>query len=163
MMHCAKPLKAWANWCRLITNCFAPSRQRRTFTPISRRLFPRARGSRRSTSHCRDPAQQDVQNAFQQLYDSLTSAYWAASTIEDKDLIRGCADVVFQIRSQLTVDDIKSRSADFQQLTNSVQSVTTKLQHVQSEIDGIIHNIQIASNVVGGVTKALDVAARFIG
>ena len=81
-------------------------------------------------------AQQDVQNAFQQLYDSLTSAYWAASTIEDKDLIRGCADVVFQILSQLTVDDIKSRSADFQQLTNSVQSVTTKLQHLQSEIDG---------------------------
>jgi len=110
-----------------------------------------------------DPSQQDVQNAFQQLYDSLTSAYWAASTIENKDLIRGCADVVFQILSQLTVDDIKSRSADFQQLTNSVQSVTTKLQHLQSEIDGIIHNIQIASNVVGVVTTALDVAARFIG
>ena len=110
-----------------------------------------------------DPTQQDVQNAFQQLYDSLTSAYWAASTIENKDLIRGCADVVFQILSQLTVDDIKSRSADFQQLKSSVQSVSNKLQQLESEIDGIIHNIQIASSVAGGITKALDVAARFLG
>ncbi len=110
-----------------------------------------------------DPTQQDVQNAFQQLYDSLTSAYWAASTIEDKDRIRGCADVVFQILSQLTVDDIKSRSADFQQLKSSVQSVSNKLQQLENEIDGIIHNIQIASSVAGGITKALDVAARFLG
>jgi hypothetical protein len=110
-----------------------------------------------------DPTQQDVQNAFQQLYDNLTSAYWAASTIEDKDRIRGCADVIFQILSQLTVDDIKSRSAEFQELKNSVQSVTKKLEQLQTEIDGIIHNIQIASSVTTGITKAVGVAARFLG
>jgi uncharacterized protein YaaN involved in tellurite resistance len=109
-----------------------------------------------------EPAQQDVQNAFQQLYDSLSNAYWAASSIEDKDRIRGCADVIFQILSQLAVDDIKSRSADFEQLKNSIQSITGKLQHLQSEIDGIIHNIEIASSVAGGITKALNLASKFV-
>jgi hypothetical protein len=110
-----------------------------------------------------DPTQQDVQNAFQQLYDSLTSAYWAASTIENKDLIRGCADVVFEILSQITVDGIKARSADFQKLKASVDSVTNKLQGLQTQIDGIVHNIQIASNVAGGITKALSLATQFFG
>jgi hypothetical protein len=81
-----------------------------------------------------DPTQQDVQDAFQRLYGSLSKAYWAASTIEGKDFIRGCADVVFEILSQLTSDGIKSRSADFQKLTTTVQSVTSKLQQLQTEI-----------------------------
>src|SRR5215469_14964420 len=110
-----------------------------------------------------DPTQQDVQNAFQELYDNLTDAYWAASNIEDKDRIRGCADVIFQILSQLTVDDIKSRSAEFEDLKNSVQSVTKKLEQLQSEIDGIVHNIQIASSVAAGITKALTITAGFMG
>jgi ABC-type transporter Mla subunit MlaD len=109
-----------------------------------------------------DPKQQDVQNAFQQLYDNLTSADWAASTIEDKDRIRGYADGIFQILSQLMVDDIKSRSAEFQELKNSVQSVTKKLDQLQTEIDGIIHNIQIASSVVAGITKAVGMASQFL-
>jgi hypothetical protein len=108
-----------------------------------------------------EPTQQDVQDAFQQLYDSLSNAYWAASTIEDKDLIRGCADVVFEVISQLTADGIKSRSADFQELKSSVQSVTGKLQQLQNEINKIIHNIQVASSVVDGVTKALSMAGKF--
>jgi len=37
--------------------------------------------------------------------------------------------------------------------------VTKKLQQLQTQIDHIIHNIQVASNVVGGITKAMDAAA----
>jgi len=109
-----------------------------------------------------NPTQQQVQDAFQQLYDSLNDAYWSASTIENKDRIRGCADVIFDILSQLTADGIASRSADFQQLKSSVQSVKSKLQELQKEIDGVIHNIEVASKVADGIGKALDTAARFL-
>jgi hypothetical protein len=109
-----------------------------------------------------NPTQQDVQDAFQELYTNLTNAYWAASTIEDKDFIRGCADVIFEILSQLTADGIKSRSADFQNLKKSVDSVTSKLKQLQDEITGIVHNIQVASSVADGITKALGVASKFI-
>lgn len=109
-----------------------------------------------------DPSQQAVQDAYQQLYDSLTDAYWAASTIEDKDRIRGAADVVFEIISQLTVADIKSRSADFTELKTAVNSVTEKLRKLQSEIDTIVHNIEIASKVAAGIAKALELGGKFL-
>lgn len=109
-----------------------------------------------------NPTQQETQDAFQQLYDSLNQAYWSASTIETKDRIRGCSDVVYDILSQLTVDGIKSRSTDFQQLKDSVQSVNTKLKQLQKDIDTVIHNIQVATSVADGITKALGIAAKFL-
>jgi hypothetical protein len=109
-----------------------------------------------------NPTQQDVQDAFQKLYDGLNDAYWAASTIQDKDRLRGAADVIFEILSQLTVSDIRSRSIEFSQLKATFDSVQARLEKLQKDIDGIIHNVSVATNVVAGITKALELAGKFL-
>ncbi len=106
--------------------------------------------------------QQDVQDAYSDLYDALNDAYWAASTIEGKDLLHGLAEAVYDIDSQLNVADVKSRDDEFKQLTTSVGIVNAKLQTLQTEIDGIVHNISVATSVVNATVKVLSAAAEFM-
>ena len=106
-------------------------------------------------------SQQDVHDAFEELYYALNDAYWAASTIQDKDRIRGIQDVVFQILTGLNQADIASRSADFKALAGTFVSVQAKLDALQKDVDQIIHATQVAAKVVSGITKALALATKF--
>src|SRR5579864_4243844 len=105
--------------------------------------------------------QQEAHDAFEQLYYALDDAYWAASTIQDKDRIRGIQSVVFEILTQLNQADITSRTADFKALAGTFTSIQKKLQDLQSDVDTIIHATQIASKVVNATVQVLSVAARF--
>ena len=106
-----------------------------------------------------NPTQQEVHDVFDELYQSLTQAYWEAST--DKDRIRGAADAVFDILTALNQADIKSRTEEYATLKNQVDIVTTKLTALQSEIDSIIHNVSVATSVVQAIGKALDFGGKF--
>lgn len=107
------------------------------------------------------PTQQDVHDVFGELYQSLTDAYWVASTIVDKDRIRGVADLVFEILTALNQADIRSRSQDYADLKDSVTVVTNKLTALRADIDSIIHNVNVATAVTNGIAKALGTAASF--
>ena len=108
-----------------------------------------------------NPTQQEVHDVFDELYQSLTQAYWVASTITDKDRIRGEADAVFDILTALNQADIKSRTQEYATLKNQVDIVTTKLTALQNEIDSIIHNVSVATSVVQAIGKALDFGGKF--
>ncbi len=108
-----------------------------------------------------NPTQQEVHDVFDELYQSLTQAYWVASTITDKDRIRGTADAVFDVLTALNQADIKSRTQEYATLKNQVDIVTTKLTTLQSEIDSIIHNVSVATSVVQAIGKALDFGGKF--
>ncbi|SRR6266568_1066708 len=108
-----------------------------------------------------NPTQQEVHDVFDELYQSLTQAYWVASTITDKDRIRGAADAVFDILTALNQSDIKSRTQEYATLKDQVGIVTTKLTALQNEIDSIIHNVSIATSVVQAIGKALDFGGKF--
>ena|SRR5438445_4503520 len=108
-----------------------------------------------------NPTQQEVHDVFDELYQSLTQAYWVASTITDKDRIRGAADAVFDVLTALNQADIKSRTEEYATLKNQVDIVTTKLTALQSEIDSIIHNVSVATSVVQAIGKALDFGGKF--
>ena len=108
-----------------------------------------------------NPTQQEVHDVFDELYQSLTQAYWVASTITDKDRIRGAADAVFDVLTALNQADIKSRTQEYATLRNQVDIVTTKLTALQSEIDSIIHNVSVATSVVQAIGKALDFGGKF--
>jgi hypothetical protein len=108
-----------------------------------------------------NPTQQEVHDIFDELYQSLTQAYWVASTITDKDRIRGAADAVFDILTALNQADIKSRTQAYATLKDQVGIVTTKLTALQNEIDSIIHNVSVATNVVQAIGKALDFGGKF--
>jgi len=108
-----------------------------------------------------NPTQQEVHDVFDELYQSLTQAYWVASTITDKDRIRGAADAVFDVLTALNQADIKSRTQEYATLKDQVDIVTTKLTALQSEIDSIIHNVSVATSVVQAIGKALDFGGKF--
>lgn len=108
-----------------------------------------------------DPAQQEVHDVFEELYHSLTEAYWVASTITDKDRIRGAADAVFDIVTSLNQADIRNRSEEFAPLKDKVIMVTKKLAVLQTEIDSIIHNVSVARGVVQAISKALEFGGKF--
>ena len=108
-----------------------------------------------------NPTQQEVHDVFDELYQSLTQAYWVASTITDKDRIRGAADAVFDILTALNQADIKSSTQEYATLKDQVGIVTTKLTALQNEIDSIIHNVSVATSVVQAIGKALDFGGKF--
>ncbi len=45
--------------------------------------------------------------------------------------------------------------------TGAIHAVTKKLTFLQQDIESIIHKMDIATNVVQGITKALDLGAKF--
>jgi hypothetical protein len=108
-----------------------------------------------------DPTQQEVHDVFEELYHTLTEAYWVASTITDKDRIRGAADAVFDIVTSLNRADIRSRTEEFAPLKDKVIIVTQKLAALQSEIDSVIHNVSVATGVVQAISKALEFGGKF--
>jgi len=108
-----------------------------------------------------NPTQQDVHDVFDELYKSLTDAYWVASTITDKDRIRGAADAVYDILTALNQADIKSRTQDYAALKSKVDATTQKLKALQDEINSIIHVVDVAASVTQAIGKALDFGAKF--
>src|SRR2546422_9561050 len=101
-----------------------------------------------------NPTQQEVHDVFDELYQSLTQAYWVASTITDKDRLRGAADAVFDVVTALNQAEIKSRTQEYATLKDQVSIVTKKLIALQNEIDSIIHNVSVATSVVQEIGRA---------
>jgi hypothetical protein len=108
-----------------------------------------------------EPSQQEVHDAFGVLYQELTNAYWVASTIEVKDRIRGIADSVFDILTQLNQAEIQSRTADFAALSKNVAAVSARLDSLKEDLDQIIHVVAVATSVSTAIDKALTVASTF--
>jgi hypothetical protein len=107
-------------------------------------------------------SQEQLHDAYSDLYDALNQAYWVASTIEDKDSIHDMAEAVYGIISDLNAADIKSRNDDYQALTKSVTTVNTRLKDLQTEIASIIHKVDVATQVVSATAKVLSLASEFI-
>src|SRR5690349_5989831 len=108
-----------------------------------------------------DLTQQQVHDVFGELYSSLASAYWIASTITNKDRIRGAADAVYDILTALNRGDIKSRTKEYSSLQIMVNATTTELKALEDEIDSIIHVVGVATSVTQAIAKALDIAGKF--
>lgn len=107
--------------------------------------------------------QQQLHDAYSDLYDKLNDAYWAASTIDSKDRIHGIAEMIYDILSDLNAEDIKSRNEQFLHVTDQINAINSKLKGLQDEIASIIHNVQVANQVVGAATKAISFATTFFG
>jgi hypothetical protein len=107
------------------------------------------------------PARQEVQKAFQELYDNLTQAYWSASTIEAKDRIYGIEEVVFDVLTELTREELDDRTEVFQEVADKVEPVLTKLDGLKQDIDQLIHAVKVASQVAGAIDQVVKLATRF--
>ncbi|SRR6266851_3691651 len=108
-----------------------------------------------------DSSQQAVHDAFEELHTALTNAFFAASPGTEKDRLRHAADAVSEIVTSLNREDLKSRSADFASLKNDVVLVTKELTDLQASINGIVHDIEIATSVVQAIDKGLELGSKF--
>ena len=106
-------------------------------------------------------SRRDVYDAFQQLYQQLSDGYWASTSIDAKDRIRGLADAVSEILTELNRDDIESRTDDFKTLTDIVKVITPRLAILGKEIDQVIYAVKIGQNVAKAVDTAIGLAAKY--
>jgi hypothetical protein len=105
---------------------------------------------------------QELRDTYQTLYKSLTEAYWVASTVTDKDRIRGTADAVYDLLSELTREEIKSRGKAFENLRTNITLINDRLQTLQSDITKIVHNVDVASRLTTNIAKAITAATSLI-
>jgi hypothetical protein len=105
----------------------------------------------------------EMHDAYQGLYDALTSAYWAASTIEDKDRIQGMTETVYDIVSALNVDILEANTPAFLAVKSQISDGNTRLDKLKQQIDQMVHAVKIATQVAAGVDKAISLAAKYFG
>ena len=101
-----------------------------------------------------------LQKALSDVYAKLNSAYWAASTIDAKDQIHGAIDVVNGILDQLDKEGLEADNAAIKQLTEELGVVNKDLGDLRAQLDQIVHNVKIATEVVGAIDKAITVAGK---
>lgn len=106
-------------------------------------------------------SRQEVYDAFQQLYQQLSEGYWASTTIDAKDRIRGLADAVSEILTEINRDDIESRTNDFKALTETVKGINPRLDTLGKEIDQLIHAVKTGQNVAKAIDKAISLAVKY--
>ncbi len=111
------------------------------------------------------PSRDDIealQKTFGDLYSSLNSAYWAASTIEAKDQIHGAIDVVNEVLDQLDKAGLEADNDAIKQLTDSLGAANNDLADLQDQLDQIVHNVKVASQVVAAISQAISIGGRVI-
>lgn len=103
-----------------------------------------------------------LQQVFYALYNRLTDAYWAASTVEAKDQIQGAKDLVDQILDMVDRSDLEADNAALGNLTQLLKLSIKDLGDLQNELDRIVHNVAVATTAVDAIGKALSVAGQIV-
>jgi hypothetical protein len=102
------------------------------------------------------PPNPDLAAAYQQAYDALGTAYWAASDIDSKDLIHGTQEAIGDILTALDEDQIAGNTDAFIAINAKVKAVNAQLQEIKDSISTITKNINTASTVLAAASKVLS-------
>jgi hypothetical protein len=105
----------------------------------------------------------EVHDAYQDAYNSLTNAYWAASTIENKDKIHGVMDVVFDIITELNRESLEANSDDFKTLAGHLKSTNAEMTSLKGQIARLVAAVKVATQVASAIDKAISLAAKYFG
>jgi predicted helicase len=102
-----------------------------------------------------------LQKTFGDLYSKLKSVFWAAST-EGRVQIQGPIDVVNKVLDQLDKAGLEADNDAIDALTDSLRVATKNLGDLQKQVDQIVHNVHVATEVVGAIDKAVSIAGKVI-
>ncbi len=108
-----------------------------------------------------NPTDSELRDAYQDLYNQLDEAYWASTTIEAKDSIRGISEVVSDILTEINRADLSSRTEEYVALEKSIKDVNKSIDKLKKEIDKIIKKVKLAGQILNAIDKALDTAGKF--
>jgi methyl-accepting chemotaxis protein len=103
-----------------------------------------------------------LQKTLGDLYAKLNSAYWAASTIEAKDQIHGAIDVVNEVLDQLDKAGLEADHDALRQLKESLGAANDDLDDLKSQVNQIVHNVKVASQVVAAIDQAISLGGKVI-
>lgn len=106
--------------------------------------------------------QAELKEAYCQLYKHLTTSYWYASTIQDKDRIRGLADSIYEILNEMDIDEIKARTHEYQEMKQNIAGLNKKLDDFKKEVDKIIHVITVSQKVCQGISRVIETAGKVL-
>ena len=102
----------------------------------------------------------DPKAYYQQLFDSLGDAYWAASDVAAKDQIQGARDAVHQILTAITQAQLDEDTSELISLGAIVDKTNIALKKLQGDIDSIVKKIQVAADVESAIGKVLSLAGK---
>ena len=107
-------------------------------------------------------AQTRVHAAFQELYAALNDAYWAADSMQKKDRIKGVADSVFAVLTELNRGSIQARTQQYKELKTEVNESLKHIKQLQKEIDELIHAVKKATKIAKAIDQTVEIAAKLV-
>lgn len=102
-----------------------------------------------------------VYSAIFNLHTALREAYWSTPDEATGDKVTALADACYHILSELTKDDIKSRTDEYKDLKQFIEKTNARLKQTKEEIDKIVNSVKVATKVVDGIEQVLKLAAKF--
>lgn len=103
----------------------------------------------------------NLHDVYQAIYDSLNTAYWAASTIESKDRIHGVSELVFDVLTAINKTDLTSHTAEYDEIKKSISDLNSNLDKLKKDIDNLVQSVKIATDVSNDIDKAIGYAVKF--
>ena len=110
-----------------------------------------------------DPSQPaDPLVYYQNLFNALTDAYFAATDSQAKTQIQLTKDSVYIIVSGLIHAQLDQDTSQLASLSDIVASTNDELEKLQDEIDKIVHDITVIGNVENAIANVLSLAGKLL-
>lgn len=94
--------------------------------------------------------------ALGECYNALNDAYWAASTIDAKDIILGCMRHISDLRDIMLLQKLDERTAAFKEAEEQISVGNKRLEKLKEEIDNLINKIDAITKVINTIGKILS-------
>ncbi len=107
-------------------------------------------------------AQAGLHAAFQALYEALNDAYWAADGTQRKDRIKGVADSVFAVLTELNRGSIQAQTQQHKKLKAEVNGSLQHIKQFKKEIGELILAVKQATKVSQKIDQAVEIAAKLV-
>ncbi len=107
-------------------------------------------------------AQAGLHAAFQELYDALNDAYWAADSMHIKGRIKSVADSVFAVLTELNRGSIQTQTQQYKTLKIEVNESLEHIKQFKKEIGELILAVKQATKVSQKIDEAVEIAAKLV-
>ncbi|KUL20418.1 hypothetical protein [Chlorobium limicola] len=108
-----------------------------------------------------DVKQVDMYSAVFELHRLLREAYWYTPDEASGDRITALADACFVILTELNLEDIKSRTEEFQRLTRVMEKTNEQLKKLEKEIESMVHSIATVTALIQSIDSVLKLSGLF--
>jgi prophage DNA circulation protein len=90
---------------------------------------------------------------------TLSDAFKAANTADDKDTIFAVMEVLQDELNEITSEGLAASTSKYKVLTDAFKGYKAKLSKVQNEIDKIVKFVKLASDTISALAKVATLLA----